>query len=216
MKNVEVEFRFQIADEGLVEDFLSKLVFVKKSSQRDVYFDTDAGDLFKRGIFIRTRNGKTLDFKFNLGDEENKHEHCDEHSFSLPLLGSDREGLAGVCKRLGLRIPEADGLEKLLEANGLREFVVIDKVRKEFRDSEFTFCFDDVKGLGKFLEIEAMTAEDADLDGLKSRMVERVRTLNPRFLPTGYIELFVKKKDFNLYKQGRFILHEDKKDCQRN
>jgi adenylate cyclase class IV len=212
MKNIEVEFRFEISDEEQAEEFLSRLVFVRRLQQKDVYFDTDTGDLFKRGIFIRTRNGKTLDFKFNLEDRENKHEDCDEHSFSLPLSESDWQELASVCKRLGLRIPQKPGLEAILEANGLKEFVVIDKVRKEFRDGEFTFCFDDIKGFGKFLEIEATAAKGTDLDELKRRMVERVRALNPKFLPTGYIELFVKKKDFNLYRQGRFILHEDKEN----
>ena len=213
MKNIEVEFRFEVTDEKRADDFLSKLTFVKKSHQRDIYFDTDAGDLFKRGIFLRTRNGKTLDFKFNLEDNENKHEDCDEHSFVLPLSEDDWQRLASVCKRLGLKIPKVIELERILESNKLKEFVVIDKVRKEFSDGEFTFCFDDVKNFGKFLEIEAMAAKGADLDGLKRRMVERVRALNPKFLPTGYIELFVKKKDFNLYKQGRFILHEDKENC---
>jgi adenylate cyclase class IV len=210
MKSIEVEFRFEVTDEKLVEEFLSKLIFVKKSHQRDIYLDTENGDFFKRGIFIRTRNGNTLDFKFNLEDRENKHEDCDEHSFSLPLSEGDWQGLTSVCKRLGMKIPKVIDFVNILRANELKEFIVIDKVRKEFRDREFTFCFDDVKGFGKFLEIEAMVADGTDIGELKRRMVERVKVLNPKFLPTGYIELFVKKKDFNLYKQGKFILHEDK------
>jgi hypothetical protein len=55
-----------------------------------------------------------------------------------------------------------------------------------------------------------MASQDSNLEGLKKRMIERARGFNPKFLPTGYIELFVKKKDPNLYKQGRYLLHEDK------
>lgn len=210
MKSIEVEFRFRIRDEKEVRDFLKGLTFLGKTGQKDIYFDTESGDLFKRGIFIRSRNGKSLDFKFNLEDEENKHEDCDEHSFSLPISENDLERLKKVCNRLELEAPDAASLRRLMEINGLREFVIIDKTREKFRDDEFVFCLDDVKGFGKFLEIESMALQGTDLDELKKRMIERVRGFNPKFLPTGYIELFIKRKDFNLYKQGRYLLDEDK------
>lgn len=210
MKNIEVEFRFEVNDENKVRDFLNRLAFLGKTQQKDIYFDTETGDFFKRGIFIRSRNGKSLDFKFNLEDSKNKHEECDEHSFSLPMSEDDLERLNKVCNRLGLEPLNVASLESLMEINKLKEFVIIDKTREKFKDDEFVFCLDDVKGFGKFLEIETMASQDSNLEELKKRMVERVKDFNPKFLPTGYIELFVKKKDPNLYKQGRYLLHEDK------
>ncbi|MBL7169473.1 MAG: CYTH domain-containing protein [Candidatus Aenigmarchaeota archaeon] len=208
MKGIEVEFRFKIEDEEKVKEFLAKLNSIKKIQQKDVYFDTKNGDLFKRGIFVRLRNDNTLDLKFNLEDKENKHEDCSEYSFTLPL--SDPEKLTRVCKILDLKSPETVSLENFLEENNLKEFEIIDKIREKFSDGEFTFCLDDIKGFGKFLEIESVVSEGTDLDELKKRMIERVSIFNPKFLPTGYIELFVKEKDFNLYKQGRYLLEEDK------
>jgi adenylate cyclase class IV len=212
MKNIEVEFRFQAGDKEKARDFLNKLEFLGKSVQKDVYFDTKTGDMYKRGIFIRTRNGKSLDFKFNLEDVENRHEDCNEHSFLLPLTGNDSENLNSVCEILGLEKPPATSLEEFVHANGLEEFVVIDKVREKFRDGDFVFTLDNVKGFGMFIEIEAMTTEGSDLESLKKRMIERVKGLNPKFIPTGYIEYFVKEKDFDLYKQGRYLFDEDKED----
>jgi adenylate cyclase class IV len=210
MKNIEVEFRFQVTNESEVRDFLNRLTFLKRISQNDVYYDTESGDFFKRGIFMRSRNGKALDFKFNLEDEENKHEDCNERSFPLPISGSDLDGLKKVCDLLGLKAPDAADMEEFMRINSLREFVVIDKVREEFSDDEFVFCLDDVKGFGKFLEIEAMASPGSDLKEIKERMIKRVSVFNPKFLPTGYIELVVKKKNLDLYKQGRYLLEEDK------
>ena len=210
MRNIEVEFRFRVTEKKKAREFLESLEFIKRSRQKDVYFDTASGDMFKRGIFIRARDGRTLDFKFNLKDVENKHEHCDEHSFALPLSGNDAGRLVGVCERLGIRAPPVISMPGLLKTNDLQEFVVIDKVREKFRDEDFSYTLDYVKGFGLFLEIEAMAMEDSDLEELKRKMLEKIRGLNPSFMPTGYVELFVKKLNPGLYKQGRYLLDEDK------
>lgn len=210
MKNIEVEFRFRVSDEKKAREFLDKLEFIKRFRQKDVYFDTEPGDMFKRGIFIRARDGRTLDFKFNLEDVENRHEDCDEHSFALPLSDSDAERLGRLCRRIGIRAPPVISMPGLLMTNDLKEFVVIEKVREKFSDGDFTYTLDDVKGFGLFLEIEAMAMEGSDFSELKRRMLERIRGLNPKFLPTGYVELFVKKLNPGLYMQGRYLLDEDK------
>ena len=208
MKNIEVEFRFQVTDEEKARDFLGRLEFIKKSKQKDVYFDTESGDFYKRGIFIRTRDGRSLDFKFNL--EDNAHEDCDEHSFSIPLTPKDKRRLNTVCKKLGLKMPKVIGFEDFRNINNLKEFVVIEKVREKFKDNEFTYVFDDVRGFGFFIEIESMAMAGSDLEILKKRMKEKVSILNPEFIPVGYIEFFVREMDFNLYKQGMYLFDEDR------
>lgn len=212
MKNIEVEFRFHVSDENLARDFLDKLEFIGKSKQKDIYFDTASGNLYKRGIFIRTRNGKSLDFKFNIEDLENKHEDCDEHSFSLPLSEDDSRRLSRLCEKLDMEAPPIADFGEFVKINKLKEFVVIEKVREKFSDGEFTFSFDNVKEFGLFLEIESMATGGSDLPGLKKRMIDKVSGLDPKFIPTGYIEFFVRKLDFNLYKQGRYLFDEDKKN----
>jgi len=208
MKNIEVEFRFQVTDEEKARDFLGRLEFIKKSKQKDVYFDTESGDFYKRGIFIRTRDGRSLDFKFNL--EDNAHEDCDEHSFSIPLTPKDKRRLNAVCKKLGLKMPKVIGFEDFMNINNLKEFVVIEKVREKFKDNEFTYVFDDVRGFGFFIEIESMAMAGSDLEILKKRMKEKVSILNPEFIPVGYIEFFVREMDFSLYKQGRYLFDDDR------
>ncbi|MBU0899075.1 MAG: CYTH domain-containing protein [Nanoarchaeota archaeon] len=209
MKNIEVEFRFKVEDEEKINNFLKRLTFVKRKTQNDIYFDTPLGDFYKKGIFMRNRNNKSLDFKFNLEDIENKHEECEEFSFSLPISENDLEKINRVCKIIGLESLMTANLEDFLKTNNLKELVIIDKTRDVYRDGIFSFCLDDIKGFGKFLEIETMLDDDKNLESLKKTMLQKISTLNPKLLPIGYIELFIKEKDFNLYKQGRFLLEED-------
>lgn len=207
--HTEVEFRFKV-DPAAAKGFLSGMRFLKEERQKDVYLDTADGMLFRMGVFLRERNGGTVDFKFNLEDPENRHEHCEEHSFALPFGQHDAERFSGVCARLGLAMPSRFHLDEFKKINGLGDFVIIDKNRRKYHDGEFTFCLDDVSGFGTFLEIESMARESVDLDALKRRMIWRVSDLRPEFLPTGYIELFVKQKDPELYKKGKYLLKVDR------
>lgn len=209
MKGTEVEFRFNVDDEKRARAFLGSMKFLGKKKQKDVYFDTRDGGLYKRGVFIRLRNGKILDFKFNL--EDDAHEDCDEHSFHIPLSPEDREGLDKVCETLGLNPPRNMILEEFLRMNMLRELVTIDKVRENFSDGEFAYSFDKVRGFGLFMEIESMAESGTDMESLKRRMREIVSPLNPRFIPVGYIEFFMRELDFDLYKLGKYLFDEDKK-----
>ncbi len=215
---IEVEFKFQVLDENEVLEFLKKLEFVSEKRGMDVYLDTAEGNLFKKGIFVRIRDGESLDFKYNL--EQNWHEHCDEHSFILPL-----ENISGVndnCKILGLVEVKKD-LEEFKVKNNLMESVVIDKKRKKFKDEEFEYCLDFIEGLGLFLEIEAEGTEKSeisgtaqggkegeDLEAVKARMKEKLKDLKLKIITTGYVELYWRKHNFDLYKQGRYLLEEDK------
>jgi adenylate cyclase class IV len=100
MKNIEIELKFQIL--GNIEDFLNTLKFVKKRRIIDIYLDTKTAELYKKGIFIRIRNSDRLDFKYNLNDPENRHEHCEEHSFPLPLKMASVSAINTNCRVLNL------------------------------------------------------------------------------------------------------------------
>ena len=108
MNITEVELKFKIIDHAMVENFTSKLKFVKREVIKDVYLDTEDAVLYKKGIFIRIRNGKRLEIKFNLKDVKNRnkismHEVCSEYSFKLPLSQQDAETLNSILKLLGLK-----------------------------------------------------------------------------------------------------------------
>ena len=215
-KDIEIELKFQILDEQQTMDFLEKLSFISEKRVVDVYLDTKDASLFKKGFFVRIRDNKTLDFKYNLEDIENKHEHCEEHSFSLPLTIDSLDSLNRVCKILGLTEIKDPTLEELLTENNFINSMIIDKTRKTYKDEDFVFCFDDVKGMGKFIEIEAHANTGDDLEKIKNKMREEIKNLKLKLITTGYNELYWKKHNPEIYKQGKYHLEEDKHVKERD
>ena len=218
-KYIEIELKCQIQDENKVQEFLKKSIFVNKKRVVDTYLDTKNGDLYKKGIFIRIRDNRTLDFKYNLEDfrslnKISKHEQCDEYSFSLPLANYAVKAINQNCKILGLVGVSNPNLEEFRERNKLINSVVIDKIRQKFEDKEFQYSFDDVRGLGKFLEVEAEGREGQDFEEIKSRIKEKIKSLKLKLITTGYCEAYWRKYDFKLYLQGRYLFDEDYKNYQ--
>jgi adenylate cyclase class IV len=215
-KYIEIELKYQIIDENQIQEFLKKFFFVSKERVVDVYLDTKEGDLYKKGIFIRVRNNKILDFKYNLEDLSNlnkvsMHEQCDEYSFPLPLTNDSIKVVNQNCRILGLIGIFNPDLEELKVKNNLINSVVIDKIRKNFRDKELKYSFDDVKRLGKFFEIEKHGREGEDFEKAKGEIRKRVKNLKLKLITAGYCEAYWRKYDFNLYLQGRYLFTEDYK-----
>lgn len=210
-KDIEVELKFQILDETQVNDFLKNLSFISRKRVVDVYLDTKDAELYKKGLFIRIRDDKILDFKYNLEDTECKHEHCEEHSFSLPLTIDSLDSINRICRILNLNNIMNPSIKDFMTRNKLMVSITNDKTREVYRDEKFEFCLDDVKGLGKFIEIEMRATKEDDLEKIKHLMRERIRGLKLKLITTGYNELYWKKHNLGIYKQGKYHLEEDKK-----
>jgi predicted adenylyl cyclase CyaB len=211
MGDIEIELKFQILGEKQIKNFLKPLRFINKRRIVDIYLDTEDATLYKRGLFIRIRDDKTLDFKFNLKDEERKHEHCEEHSIQLPLNIDSLNEISKICNILGLVALESPNLEEFKIKNNFIDSVIIDKNREKYEDEFFTFSFDDVRGLGKFLEVETHITDETIVEKIKDKMRDRIMGLKLKLITTGYNELYWKKHNIEIYKQGRYLLDEDKK-----
>lgn len=212
---IEIELKYQVLDEAQIQEFLKKLAFTSKERIVDIYLDTKDGNLYKKGVFVRDRNNKTLDFKYNLEDFRNlggvsMHEQCNEDSFLLPLTNDSLKAINQNCRILGLIEISKANLEELKLKNNLIESVIIDKIRQKFKDREFEYSFDDVKDLGKFLEIEAEGQEGENFERIKQRIREKVNNLDLKLITTGYNELYWRKYNYDLYRQGRYFLEEDR------
>lgn len=211
---IEIELRYKIVDQGQVSSFLTRARQLHKRHDIDVYLDTPGRTLWKQGIYIRIRNDKTLDIKFNRSCLQNptigRLDHCEEHSFLLPLETSKMQALNELLASLNLKaLPFAD-LNTFKSINSLETFYVIDKIRTSYTYNAFTIVVDEVTGLGMFLEIELMTHNTDDLERVKNEMKHALAGLQLEPLKVGYGELIVRNNDFNAYLQGRFVLDEDK------
>lgn len=213
-KNIEVELKFQILDEDEMEEFARSLNFINEKRVIDTYLDTEEGNLYKRGIFIRIRNGNQIDFKFNLDalknkNEINRHEHCDELSFPLPLPQNSVAPINKICEILGLKGIIEPNIEELKTKNNLIDSVIIDKIRKDYTDKKFNYSLDKVDKLGKFIEIEFMASKDDDIEKVKDEMRDKLKNLKLKLITAGYTEVYWHKFNFNLYLQGRYLFEED-------
>ncbi len=212
---IEVEFKFQVLRPEKVL-FLRELEFKEEKRMNDIYLDTTTADLFKRGIFVRIRNNKTLDFKFNPTQFETKpgegiHEQCMEYNFSLPLQKKDLPKLNEVLKILDLPPVSSADLELLRKQNQWIDSQIFNKTRKKFAKPPFEYCLDEVENFGTFLEIEATTQDPTEAEKLKEQIRTDSKNLGLKLITTGYNELWWRKYDYAIYKQGKFLLEEDKK-----
>ena len=215
-KTTEIELKFEILNIKKLQNFLNNLTFKVKKRVKDIYLDTLDGDLYKKGVFIRIRNDKTLDFKFNL-DEISKdatkiklnHTHCDEYNFTLPLTKESLKDLNEVAQLLGMKTVEKADLEEFKTKNNIIEPVVLDRERQYYTSNKFDIIVDNIEDLGQYLEIERLAKVDDDMEQIKEEMKQFLKGLDLKYVNTGFNELYWRKHDFKLYLQGKFLLDED-------
>jgi adenylate cyclase class IV len=208
--NIEIELKYQILDDAEISDFAKKLNFLSVNRVIDCYLDTIDADLFKKGIYIRVRDSKKVDIKFNsaclrdpgLGLQS----YCEEYSFNLPFSKEAITKINKVHAVLGLNIINHYDLESYKKANNLIDHRIVDKIRSSYNLDQFTIVIDDVNELGKFLEIEVMASNIDNIVCIQEMLLAGLK-LKP--LLTGYDALILRKQNFKQYVQGRFVLKED-------
>jgi len=219
LRTIEVESRYKITDPTKFVD----LDFKQGKRIVDKYLDTVNGDLYKKGIFIRNRNGKKLDFKFNMESLVNKkvksdHSHCDEYSFSIPFVVDDIDKMAEVCSFLQLKVPAIFDYEHFLLEKELSELVVVDKQRSHVQKGGFDLSLDNIKDAGWFIEIEKIVNVGIDEIGLTERLeltkseignyAKSIGIKGEKF-NSGYVEIILRKLKYDIYIQGKYLLKED-------
>lgn len=213
-QNFEIELRYEVLSSNGLEQFLAQLTFINKKQVIDIYLDTLDGDLVKKGIYIRKRNAKTVDIKFNRACLEDpslpSQPYCEEYSFSLPLISAELEKFNGVIQSLGLKPLAIPNLDAFMTSNKLIDHLIIDKIRSSYKHDIFTIALDEIKELGTFLEIEIMSQSTENLEQITYDMKTILAGLHIKPLKFGAVTLMLRKKYFDLYLQSRFALEEDK------
>ena len=181
--------------------------FVQRTSERviDVYYDNHSYDLIHRGIFIR-RRGERIDIKFLISKDN--HSICNEHNTKLKEFSSNNIELVTILNSLNLVFRGKDFQSFLIE-NGLEILLTIDKKRTEFVEKDITVCFDEVEGLGKFIEIETLFEDLTDYSDAK-KMLDSILSEKIYFRGdykeelTGYVELYLKNYNPKGYERCLF------------
>ena len=212
--SIEIELRYEVTNQSALQPFIDTLMFLNKKQVIDVYFDTKDALLSKRGIYIRLRNNKTVDIKFNracLHDANLEiQSYCEEYSFTLPLTAESLPKFNQINAELDLFTVASPDFALYLELNKFIEHRIVDKIRSSYKADQFIVVLDIVKNLGPFLEIELVTKDRDSISSTTAYMQEILKGLPVKPLKTGYDSLILRKQNFQQYLQSRFVLKEDK------
>jgi adenylate cyclase class 2 len=143
--NVEVEIKIQL-DERSFDSLGKKLKgiaqFVKSAHQKDEYFNPPDRDFLEpkfpfEWLSIRERGDKTiLSYKHYRPEDVQVATHCDEYE---------------------TEVAKPEGLRRMFSSLGFRSIVIVEKRRDTYLyGEEFEIALDELPGIGKFVEIEAM------------------------------------------------------------
>ena len=220
MNNIEIELRYEIINPNQLASFLEPLKFVSKKQVIDIYLDTENADLIKKGVYVRIRDNKKIDIKFNRECLHNPdlelQPYCEEYTFTLPLKENELPQFNTVVSDIGLLPIEHANFDLFKQKNSLIEHRVVDKMRASYVQQQFTIVIDEVLHLGTFLEIELLANDSSKIDETKKEMESLLSGLSLKALKTGYDSLILRKNNFGQYLRGRFILDEDKVFLNKN
>lgn len=213
---LEIEKKYQI--EKIPQDFLkAHFQFAHEKRVLDRYFDTSAGDWYQKGIFIRIRNDKSLDVKFNpdhLGKSDvTDHVSCHEYNFREPFGEKEVENLKALEKLIGLNIFGVSSFESFLEKNQLELLLEIDKVRTTYQNDTFTIVIDDIQNLGRFLEVEYSGSLGVSIDQVVQEIDALMAGVPAQPLASGSFEMCLRRANFDLYNKGKYFLEEEEKQA---
>ena len=192
---IEYEVKFK-HDTSLICEIIKDLFYIGEKQQTDIYYDTCNRSLFLKAVFFRKRNGKRIDLKYNF-DLDTSHLFCTENNFELPLTEEQYMSLDSFLSKL--LIPTKETYNNIFDKFGLDEFVIINKKRKTYQGKDFNVYLDQVNNLGEFIEIEAINENGIIYinEFLQKNSIQRITT--------GYVELYLKKYDYNLYQKGKYL-----------
>ena len=214
MNHIEIELRYEVQEPDQLSSFLASFEKLHQKHDIDIYLDDPQAMLYQKGIFIRIRNDKKLDFKFNRACLDNPElaiqDYCEEHSFELPLQVGDIEKINELLISLKLAPIKIADLDHLTSVNNLNAAYTVDKMRTSYKHESFIIAIDEVADLGTFVEIELMANSIDNLASVKQSMEQLLKGLNLKPLKTGYGTLLYRKNNFKHYLLGRFILPEDR------
>ena len=187
-KKIEVEIRVLLKSRRAIEDRLKKLGarIIYVSRLVDYWFcpkavkDWQGAEINKTGFALRIRETKDQYSGRTTAALECK-TLCDGKDHSL-------------CHEHEIPLTDAKSIRHILTDIGLKEFLVIDKVRIIYQYKKAKFCFDKIKGLGNGLEIEIMTT--GNLAEVKAKLLvlaEEVGIKKEEILSKGLTHLAMQK-----------------------
>ena len=169
---MEVEVKFRAY--GGVEERIKKVAeFVIEKMEEDLYFNHPCRDFRQSDEALRVRK--------------------DKEGVKITYKGAKVDKETKSREEVNLRVEDFDKAVELLEKLGFKAVKEVVKLRRIYRIGEAIICYDDVKGLGKFVEIEIESDKDG-FENAKQKVFEIAEQLgfNPKdSIRKSYLEMLV-------------------------
>ena len=208
---IEMEKKFRVLPSDL-DDFLKNKRFISSKPVVDEYLDTSDGLFYQDGIFIRLRNSKSLDFKFNpdhLGaNNVNEHVTCHEYNVALPFEHSSAHVFKTLAKMIPIKCPEPYTYDEFLKINNLKTLLILDKKRTTYENDLFVIALDEFTDFGTFIELEAKD-NNMQKEAFLSEVAKVTKGMKVTEFNSGYIELRLRQINEQLYLKGKYLIDSD-------
>ena len=204
---IEIELKCELSPQLLdkVREKTQGMKFNGTVHNQDMYYDTPTWDLLRRAVFVRVRNNRQVEFKFN-EDITQEHGQVHERVFPLEAYPTQADKATTLFAYFLPTWIAAASFEEAVKKNGLIELVSIDNTREAYVSEDIALSIDHVKGLGNFLEVETHCEEGADTSQAQARLQAFVSDLNVQHIKVGYVELWLYKHNTAAYQAGRYHL----------
>jgi adenylate cyclase class 2 len=182
----EVERKLRVGQEELerVADFCAREGFtaLDETAQTDRYFTPPDRNIYQEDMALRLRTDRR-------GDREDA---------TLTFKGKGRDTAFHDRMEIETGVEGSGAIIGILSALGFREVLIVKKIRKSYAKGPATISFDEVEGLGCFVEVECVTE---DTEAGKKRavsviydLVEKLDIETAADEPRNYLELLVASK----------------------
>lgn len=159
IKMIEVEVKLPIADLAGIKRKLLKMGFCETAfmEERDTYFDNRQGDIRANGEALRVR--------------ETKDQITGKSGAQINFKGKKLDACTMTREELETGVEDGEVCRNILQAIG---YIPADpeviKDRTMLQKESVTACLDNVRGLGKFLELEILTDSEEKKEAALGRI----------------------------------------------
>ncbi len=176
---IEIEVK-GYADEKVFERVRENFKLIRKEYHEDTYFQHPCRDFSKTDEALRIRVRK-FDGHFEA---------------FLTYKGPKIDPLSKTRKEIEVPISDPDKHTEILQNLGFREVLTIEKTREKYYvDKGVIIDLDEVEGLGKFIEIEALAEGKEVVEETVKILREILESLGvTRFERRSYLELMLEKE----------------------
>lgn len=157
MEDIEIEIQVRIEKSENLKKFLKEQAnFISENQQIDEYFTP----VHKNFVAV-----KPIEEWFRIREEKGK--------YSINYKKWHYENGVGIyADEFETEIGDRNTARKIFVALDLKSLITVDKTRKKFIYKDYEIAFDDVKGLGSFVEIEYKGKEPVDPKTTTNEMIK--------------------------------------------